>query len=319
LICGFPELDRELVEAVVAGTQAAFERVEALLDRRKAQGFARRCHGDLHLGNLFVEDGRPVLFDCIEFNDTLSEIDVLYDLAFLLMDLVFRGRGEAANRVMNAWLDEAARGFGPEIWEGLEALPLFVSVRAVVRCHVAANGGDFDLAARYLKAGLEFLEAEPASLAAVGGLSGSGKTTRARQVAPNLGGAPGAVLLRSDEIRKRLWGVGPLERLPDEAYGPGESARVYGRMLDEARACLKAGRSVVLDAVFLKREERTAAEALGRELGVGFQGWWMETPEAVMRERLAARRGDASDADTTVLEQQLARDPGDIGWARARL
>jgi hypothetical protein len=319
LIRNFAALDPEAVEAVIAATDAAFARVERLLEARREAGCARRCHGDLHLGNLFVEDGRPVLFDCIEFNDVLSEIDVLYDLAFLLMDLSFRGRAAAANRVLGAWLDESARDAEPELWRGLEALPLFLSVRAIVRCHVAGHDGDFALASRYLQAGLEFLRPEPVTLTAVGGLSGSGKTTYARGRAPGLGAAPGAVVLRSDEIRKRLWGVGPLDRLPPEAYAAGESVRVYGRMFDDARACLAAGRSVVLDAVFLRPEERGAAEALARSAGVPFQGWWMETPEAVMRERLAGRAGDASDADAAVLEQQLARDPGVIGWSRARL
>ena len=146
------------------------------------------------------------------------------------------------------------------------------------------------------------------------GLSGSGKSYASRLIAPDLQ----AVILRSDEVRKRLWGIGPLQALPKDAYGPGQSERVYGAMLTNAEMILRAGQSVVLDAVFLRPEERQAAENLGAALGLDFQGYWMEAPEAVLRERIELRSGDASDADVTVLTVQLSRDPGDIRWTRAR-
>nr|WP_205598008.1 bifunctional aminoglycoside phosphotransferase/ATP-binding protein [Caulobacter sp. 17J65-9] len=313
------DLGHERIERWAGATEAAYAACEGLLDERRRAGLARRCHGDLHLGNLFVEDGRPVMFDCIEFSDVLSEIDVLYDLAFLLMDLSFRGRVEAANRVMNAWLDEAARGFGDAAFTGLRALPLFLSVRAAVRCHVSAQMGDRELAGRYLDAAIALLETSPATLTAVGGLSGSGKTTWARRAAPGLGAAPGAVVLRSDEIRKRVWGAAALERLPPEAYAAGQSERVYARLIHEARLCLAAGRSAVVDGVFLRPYERAAAEAAASEAGADFDGVWLEAPAEVMHARVAARVGDASDADAAVLEAQLARDPGAIGWRRERL
>ena len=151
-------------------------------------------------------------------------------------------------------------------------------------------------------------------MVAVGGLSGSGKSYASRLIAPALQ----AVILRSDEVRKRLWGIGPLQTLPKEAYGPGQSERVYGTMLAEAALILRAGQSVVLDAVFLRLEERQAAEALAAALGIGFQGYWMEAPETVLRGRIQARVGDASDADEAVLTSQLSRDPGPLSWARAR-
>jgi len=311
-------LGRAAVEDVVAATQAAFDRLEPLLLQRGFGGFVRRCHGDLHLNNIMVEDGRPVLFDCIEFNDTLSTIDVLYDFGFLLMDLGFRGQGTAANRAMNAWLDEAARGLPAEgFWEGLAALPLFQSVRAAVRVHVTANQDEPDLARRYLTAARAHLAPPPPRLVAVGGFSGSGKTSHARRIAPELGAAPGAVLLRTDEIRKRLWGCAPLDRLPPEAYAPDQSHKVYAAMFDAAEKALGAGRAVVLDAAFLKPEERDAAEALGRRAGVACEGVWMDVAPEVMRARIAARTGDASDADLAVLERQLAQGVGEVRWARA--
>jgi predicted kinase len=233
------------------------------------------------------------------------------------MDLAFRGELSAANRAMNAWLDEAARGFPlPDLWTGLRALPLFQSVRAAVRAHVTVNQDEADLARRYIAAAQAHLEPAGARLMAVGGLSGSGKTTHAREAALKLGAAPGAVVLRSDEIRKRLWGAAPLDRLPSEAYGPGQSERVYGAMMEAGRAALSAGRAVVLDAAFLKPGERAAAEALAAEAGVPFDGVWMDAAPEVLRARIAGRKDDASDADLKVLEMQLTLDLGEIGWRR---
>lgn len=314
-------LDGDRVERLVEATFAAAARLKPLLEQRVADGYVRRCHGDLHLGNVLLENGAPVLFDCIEFNDALSQIDVLYDVAFLLMDLDFRRRRDAAVRVLSGWLDEMARPMkaGEEedsLWRGLEVLPLALSVRAAVRCHVQAYGGDLRAADAYLSAALAHLEPPPPALAAVGGLSGSGKSTFARLAAPGLGASPGAVVLRSDEIRKRLWGAGPLEALPPQAYAPETSEPVYDRMFHEAELCLKAGRAVVLDAVFLKPEERSRAAALANRLGAPFEGVWLDAPPDVLRGRVRGRSGDASDADVATLESQLGRDPGAIAWRR---
>ena len=154
------------------------------------------------------------------------------------------------------------------------------------------------------------------TLTAVGGLSGTGKTTLARRIAPDLGAAPGALVVRSDEVRKRLAGAAPTEPLPPEAYGPGTSERVYAEMFDIARRALAAGRSVVLDAVFLLPSERARASALAGEAFVPFQGAWLEGDADELRERLARRTGDASDAGPGVLAEQLTRDPGPIDWLR---
>lgn len=302
-----PQLGSERVEALVAGTDAEFARRRALLDARQAQGFARHCHGDLHLGNILLEDGRPILFDCIEFNDVLSEVDVQYDLAFLLMDLDFRRRRDAAVRVLSAYLDEALRAFGDAVLGGLAALPLMLSVRAAVRAHVSAHSRDLQAASAYLDAALGHLSPAPPRLVAVGGLSGSGKTTFARLIAPGFGAAPGAVVLRTDEIRKRLAGAGPTERLERSLYTPEFYERVYGALFDEAARLLAAGRAVVLDATFLEPALRARAETLARDAGVPFSGVLLEAPAEVLAGRIEARAGDASDATVEVLMGQIER------------
>lgn len=311
------DLDADRVETLIALTAAELARQAPLLKARASAGFSRRCHGDLHLGNIVVENGAPVLFDCIEFNDLLSDLDLLYDLAFLLMDLDFRGRREAAVRVLSAYLDQAARSFGADMWDGLAALPLMLSVRAGVRAHVQAHAGDAASARAYVEAGIAHLSPAPPALMAVGGVSGTGKSTFARAVAPALGASPGAVVLRTDEIRKRLAGVGPTAPLDRAVYTPEFYGQVYDALFADAAALLKAGRAVVLDATFVDPALRTRAEGLAVKAAVPFHGVWLEAPVEVLEARVAARTRDASDATVAVLRDQLERValPGEA-WAR---
>jgi aminoglycoside phosphotransferase family enzyme/predicted kinase len=301
------QLDHRRVELLVARTMEALAHQKPLLEARRDSGFSRRCHGDLHLANILVEDGRPVLFDCIEFNDLLSDLDVQYDLAFLLMDLDFRGRRDAAVRAHSAYLDEAARSFPDTLWDGLAVLPLMLSVRAGVRAHVAAHSGDPDQSRAYVEAAIAHLSPAPPVLAAVGGFSGSGKSSFARAVAPGLGPAPGAIVLRTDEVRKRLTGAGPVDRLDRSVYTPEFYAQVYDTLFETARRALAAGRGVVLDATFTEPALRARAAELAASLGVPFRPAWLTAPQAVLEARVAARTGDASDADVAVLRDQIAR------------
>lgn len=289
--------------AVAAWADAAGRRLDALrawLATRAA--FQRRCHGDLHLGNLCMLDGRPTPFDALEFSEDLASIDTGYDLAFLLMDLDQRWGRPAANRVMNRYVARTGDA------AMLRGLPLWLSLRAFIRAHVAARRGED--AAPLLAAAMAYLAAPPPRLLAIGGLQGTGKSTLARAVAPELGAAPGALVLRSDEVRKRLAGVAPEITLPASAYTAAANDAVVATMLAQGAQALADGHAVVVDAVLLRRAEREALAALTPR----FQGVWLTAPLAVLRARIAARRNDASDADSAVLEMTAARDPGEIAW-----
>ncbi len=314
LVRACPPLGHGDVRRILAATRAGRAALAPLVEARRLAGYRRLCHGDLHLGNLLVEDGKPIAFDCIEFSDVLGRMDIAYDAAFPIMDLCVRGRPEAANAVLNAWLDEAARGFPASLWDGLAAVPQFLCVRACVRAHVSAASGEAEMARRYLAGAEGFLSPPAPRLTAIGGYSATGKTVEAARRAALT--APGAIHLRSDLIRKRLWNAGPRDPLPAEAYGFAQDERTYREMFATARRVLAAGWTVILDATFLNPDRRGEAEALAAEARVPFEGLWLEAPPEVLRARLAARRGDASDADLAVLERQLARGAGTVTWAR---
>jgi uncharacterized protein len=313
--------DSREVDAILAKWHERLAAVAGLLDRRRSAGKVRHCHGDLHLRNICLFDGKPTLFDCLEFSEALASIDVLYDLAFLLMDLEHRGLAHFANRVLNRYLDRTQED------DGFAALPLFLSLRAAIRAHVVASALDgapdsaprAEMAAearRYFDLAHRFLEPRPVRLIAIGGVSGTGKSTLAAGLAPELGLRPGARVLRSDVARKLLLGVDPETRLPATAYTREISCRVYDVLRQKAATALAAGYSVVIDAVALKPEERRSFAEVARAAGVPFSGLWLEGGAEAMADRIRARRGDASDASPAVLADQLRHDPGPIDWTR---
>ena len=300
------------------------EQTAPLLDARGAAGYVRRCHGDLHLGNIIVSDGMPVPFDALEFDEKLATTDVLYDLAFLLMDLDVRDQDDAANTVLNAYV--ATEPTGGEI-DGLATLPLFLATRAAVRGVVglerarqesddADQRRDLARASEYVKAADRYLSPPPPRLVAVGGLSGTGKSTLSAALAPLLGATPGALILRTDVERKHLFGVPETERLSPEHYAEDVSTKVYARLYDKTRRALAAGHAVVFDGVSSKPEERDEIAAIAHEAGCAFHGLWLEAPVDIQIARVGARRGDASDSDEAVVRAQAARDLGPITWTR---
>jgi aminoglycoside phosphotransferase family enzyme/predicted kinase len=310
-------------EALAHLLPEALEPFVDLVARRVTAGAIRRGHGDLHLRNIVLIDGAPLPFDAIEFSDRIANTDMLYDLAFPLMDLEHRGRRPLANRLLNEWLWRAPELPGATHEEALALLPMFLARRASIRAYVdasiaAVKGGDTEAARAYQRSALAFLRPAPPRLLAVGGLSGSGKTTMALKLAPDIGRAPGAVAVRSDVERKRAAAVALEERLPAGSYTPESSAKVYAAMLARAERALRAEHSVVLDAVFSKEEERGAAEALAAKVGVPFEGLWLDVPKEVAQARVAARAGDASDATPALVERQFGYDLGEIRWKRIR-
>jgi uncharacterized protein len=237
------------------------------------------------------------------------------------MDLCERGLRPLANRLLNEWLWRIGEIHGATQEEALALLPHFLSRRAAVRAFVEASSaalGDknYDSARSYQRIAVEFLKASPPRLTAIGGLSGSGKTTLALELAPVLGRNPGAVVVRSDVERKRLARIPLEQRMPIGSYTPEASTRVYAALLERAERVLAAGYSVVVDAVFARPHERKAVEGLAAKTGVPFDGIWLEVPQHVAQDRVAARTGDASDATPDVVARQYGFDLGEIGWRR---
>ena len=286
---GATVLDPLACERVIADSRAALDRHGELLEARRRQGFVRSCHGDLHLRNICLIEGAPTLFDAVEFNDDISCIDVLYDLAFLLMDLWRRDLRSHANAVFNAYLARTVD------LDGLPLMPLFLSCRAAVRAKTSVTGArvqaddrqrrELQTASRqYLALAGSLLSPSPPRLIGIGGFSGSGKSTLARRWGPDVGSAPGALILRSDVIRKALLGVSPLTRLDPEGYAPQVTQRVYHTMAERARTTLKAGHSVIADAVYANLHDREGIAAIAREADAPFVGLWIEGATGPARE-----------------------------------
>lgn len=297
--------DRRFLEAWIA------ERCEALAPlwtRRLSAGRVRECHGDLHLGNIVMLGAEIAAFDCIEFEPALRWIDIVEDAAFCLMDFCARGCAGLGWRFINAWLEETGD------YDALPALAMAVVERALVRAQVEQmNSPGGDAARSYARTALAWARGRRPLLAITTGLPGSGKSFAAQRFAQH----QGAIRLRSDAERKRLFGLGPLEDSRArglDLYTPEATRQTYARLFTLARTALKAGLPVILDAAFLRRDERAQARALAHSLGVPFSILACEAPLPVLRQRVAARRGDPSEADLAVLEHlRLAAQPLDAG------
>jgi len=287
---------------------AAIDVIAPWLTQRGRDGFVRRAHGDLHLGNLCLWHGKPVPFDALEFDEAMGTIDLGYDLAFLLMDLDRRVDRAAANRVLNRYV---ARTGDAALTRGL---PAFLSLRAMVRAHVEAKRGNNALATQYLVAASAYLQVRPPLIVAIGGLPGTGKSTLARALAPDLGNAPGALVLRSDEIRKRQHGVAPEERLPRSAYSKAASKAVFAELGALARDAAAGGHAVIADATFIDTDDRTLIESAADAEGVRFVGLWLGAPMAILEARISSRQDDASDATLAVLHAAANAGAGAGRW-----
>jgi aminoglycoside phosphotransferase family enzyme/predicted kinase len=311
--------DDRLLRAERHWTDHEFELRRGALAARRRQGFVRECHGDLHLANIVVLDGRPVPFDCLEFNEELRWIDVMSEVAFLFMDLAHRGRGDLAWRFLNQYL--AATGD----YAGLEVFRFYAVYRALVRAKirliessqrqqlVPARQRGKGAFREYLALAEKLSQPPAPALIIAHGLSGSGKTTATQSLIEQCG----AIRLRSDIERKRLHGLAALSSsgsgIATGIYTRDANAATYRRLGELARLILGAGYSVVVDAAFLRRTEREAFRLLAEAAGVLFAILDFRAPLGVLRARVAernARADDASEAGLAVLERQIAtREP----------
>jgi len=310
-------LPRDDVERLHATSHRQMDKHFSLLEQRAAAGLVRRCHGDAHLGNIVRIAGKPVLFDAIEFDPVIATTDVLYDLAFPLMDLVHGGEPGPASRLFDRYLQTTWH----ENADALRLLPLFLSIRAAIRAHVLFTRHEQSAAAAvagqakgYFDLALRLISPEQPSLLAVGGRSGTGKSVLARMIAATLAPPPGALVLRSDVIRKELLGVDPLTALPDAGYSPEVTSRVYRTMTARAATTLRQGISVVLDAAFLRAAEREPLPELASASGARFNGLFLDADIGVRLKRIASRGHDASDANREVALKQESYDIGALDW-----
>jgi aminoglycoside phosphotransferase family enzyme/predicted kinase len=323
---GFGEQGAGILDPVgcarlTVGARDALERHHRLLDGRRRAGWVRECHGDLHLRNIVLLDGRPTLFDGIEFNDELSCIDVAYDLAFLLMDLWRRELPGHANALWNGYLFETGD------MGGIPLLPLFLSCRAAVRAKTSATAARLQSdprragelrasATEYLQIAQWLLDPPPPCLIAIGGFSGSGKSTLARAIAHRIGAVPGALVIRSDETRKQVCGVDLLRRLGPEGYTADVTHLVYATILDRAAKAVRSGHAAIVDAVYARTSDRDLIERAAEAAGVPFVGLWLDVPEGMATARATARGPEASDADAAVIRRQVVQGTGPLGWQR---
>lgn len=305
-----PEL-RSLLDSLRQWSRNAFTHMKAVFKQRKEQGFVRECHGDMHLRNMAWIDGQPLVFDCIEFNPELRWIDVISEIAFLVMDLMQRGAPELAWRFLNAYLAHTGD------YAGLRLLPFYLTYRAMVRAKIAAirqHQADISAVeseeaaqelAAYLHLARQCSQRRKPMLLITRGLSASGKSTLSSRLLEALG----AIRIRSDVERKRLFGLS-MDATDRYSFGEGiyssdASRKTYAKLLQLARETMDAGFPVIVDAVFLKAEQRKPFQMLAQTRGVPYIILELDASPDTLRERIRRRKHDVSDADLGVLERQF--------------
>ena len=287
--------------------------LQEMISARQHSGWVRECHGDLHLGNVALVKGQPLIFDGIEFNPDLRWIDVVSEVAFMFMDLVERGRPDYGYRFLNRYLECTGD------YAGLVLLDFYQVYRALVRAKVAAiragqkegskaKQRELAVCDHYLAYASRVVLPRKRHLTLLHGLSGAGKSWCSQILLEALG----ALRLRSDVERKRLAGVGLLADSQSVVgggiYGDQMTAATYARLAELARTVLAAGYPVVVDAASLKVWQREIFRKLAEELAVPFLLLACQAPEPVLRRRLEARAlagNDVSEADSAILEQQI--------------
>ncbi len=306
--CGF---DFDLLQRFGQVGKDSAQVQKELLNTRARDGYIKRCHGDLHLRNLVLMEDGPHPFDALEFDERLATIDVLYDLAFVLMDMQHRGLEDQRSKLLNQYLAHCE----PKDLKGLALLPFFLFCRAGILAMTTSqknrnNSSPSNEAIEYLKLALSYLEPKESKLIAIGGYSGSGKSTIAAKLAVRLN----AVLLSSDIERKAQLNIAETQRLPASSYTSKAAHVNYERLAEKARCALSANQLVIVDATFLSSEQRKHIESLALECHVPFVGIWLDVSKKILETRIRDRRNDASDATVDVLQKQLEKPLENIQW-----
>ncbi len=310
---------REVIETVARWSDDSFGQLREAIAERKAKGHVRECHGDMHLGNMVLLNGRVVVFDCIEFNPALNWIDVISELAFLVMDLEQRGHSGLAFRFLNGELEQSGD------YPGIRLLTYYLVYRAMVRAKVAGirlsqtaprsleRVQQEQELQEYLRLAQRYIRPRKPHLFITHGLSGSGKTHLTQPLLERLR----AFRIRSDVERKRMFGLPPEARsaaAPGKGiYTPQATQQLYAHLLTLAEGILQSGYPVIVDATFLKRSHRDRFRELARRAGAAFTILDFQADTATLRARIQRReqeKKDASEATVAVLERQLAgREP----------
>jgi aminoglycoside phosphotransferase family enzyme/predicted kinase len=306
--------DADNLATLQQASEQAYRDCQHLLKERGAQGYIRECHGDLHLGNIVLIGNEPVPFDGIDFNPALRHIDVMDEAAFLFMDLLHHQRADLAYRFLNAYLEHTGD------YASVELLNFYCAYRATVRAKVnaiRANQAGITARARekamtacgsYLQLAAACLAPQRPRLIITHGLPGSGKSTFAQAALERIG----AIRLRSDVERKRLFGLSALQesRPEQNIYSAEATQHTYSHLLKTARSLLNAGCTVIVDAAFLKHQEREMFRKLAQESGASFAIASLQTDDATLRARILQRQNDASEANLAVLDKlQTVQEP----------
>lgn len=303
---GGPQTQAQL-EQTQAYTNHIFDTQGDLFQRRVDQNWIRACHGDLHLNNLCYWQNQLYLFDCIEFNEPFRYVDVMYDVGFVVMDLLAKDCRALATAFLNHYVEQTGD------WEGLQLLPLYISRQAYVRAKVtsfllddpaidpATKAQSSDTAAAYYRLAWDVVQPQAGRLYLMAGLSGAGKSTTARELARQTG----AIHLRSDAVRKHLAGVPLLERGDQSLYSPAMTQKTYHRLLELGLTLAQAGFTVVLDAKYDRQALRQPVLDQAQATGIPLQMLHCTAPPEVLEDRVRQRSGDIADANLAVLKQQV--------------
>lgn len=303
--------DRAALQRLKEWSLMRFQALRPVFEQRRGDGFVRNCHGDIHLGNIALIGGTTVIFDCIEFNDNFRWIDTMSEIAFTTMDLISRGETELSARLLDRYLQRSGD------YAGLVLLRFYQVYRALVRAKVAVirasqceASSDGHAAAtaqfrHYMETAAAFTQGRPPRIFIAHGVSGSGKTSLTQPLLERFG----MVRLRSDIERKRLFGLVATARGSQELYSSDASQLTYDHLLRLTRAVFLSGFDVIVDATFLKRQQRRRFRALANELGAPFIILHFYADVSLLRHWLEARAKagrDASDATVEIMERQLA-------------